>query len=52
MFNTLSRDYEGPACAIHLRNGWSWILSASETPVCTIILESSQALHLFVAESN
>jgi len=52
MFNTLFHGYEGPVFAVRLWDGWSWATSAGETPVCTIILESPQALHRFVAEPN
>ena len=52
IFNALFCGYEGPAFAIRLWDGWRWSSSNSETPVCTMVVESPQSFQSLVAEPN
>lgn len=42
--NSLFKEYEGPAFAIRLWDGWQWHSAASGEEVCTIVLHSPDAL--------
>jgi cyclopropane-fatty-acyl-phospholipid synthase len=50
--NALFQDYEGPAFAIRLWNGWQWSFSTRTEPVCTIVIETPGALEALIAEPN
>jgi cyclopropane-fatty-acyl-phospholipid synthase len=52
IFNTLFQGFEGPAFAIRLWDGWRWSSRGGDRTVCTIVVESPQALHSFIAEPN
>lgn len=52
LFDSLFRDYEGPAFVIRLWDGWRWSSSGSARPLCTIVVESPKAFRAFVAEPN
>ncbi|MGA9060565.1 MAG: cyclopropane-fatty-acyl-phospholipid synthase family protein [Terracidiphilus sp.] len=52
VFSNLFHDYEGPAFAIRLWDGWSWSSAASRKPACTIVLENPKALASLVTEPN
>jgi cyclopropane-fatty-acyl-phospholipid synthase len=52
IFDAFFHDYEGPVFTIRLWNGWSWSSSSAKKPVCTIVVETPQALHSLVSEPN
>lgn len=44
ILGNLFRKYQGPAFAIRLWDGWTWNSSPGESPACTIVIASPQAL--------
>ena len=52
IFRALFRDYEGPAFAIRLWDGWRCSFSKGEAPCFTLVVENSQALHLLLEEPS
>jgi cyclopropane-fatty-acyl-phospholipid synthase len=51
-FGTIFQDYEGPAFAVRLWDGWTWSTPANRRPACTIVLENPKALASLIAEPN
>jgi cyclopropane-fatty-acyl-phospholipid synthase len=51
-FNTLFQNYEGPAFAVRLWDGWSWSSSESRQPAFTIVLEDPRAFAALIAQPN
>jgi cyclopropane-fatty-acyl-phospholipid synthase len=52
VFNSIFQDYEGPAFAIRLWDGWHWSSSVNQAPACTIVLNDPGALTALVAKPN
>ena len=50
--NAVFADYEGPAFAIQLWDGWRWSSSMAARPACTIVLRNPRALKSLIAEPN
>lgn len=52
VLSTLFRDYDGPAFAIRLWDGWRWTSSAVLKPVCTLVLQQPKALATLISKPN
>jgi cyclopropane-fatty-acyl-phospholipid synthase len=52
IFDTLFHEYEGPAFAIRLWDGWNWFSSNSAKPTCTIVMRTPQALQALIAKPS
>jgi cyclopropane-fatty-acyl-phospholipid synthase len=52
LLDALFEGYAGPAFEIRLWDGLRWFSLSGEKPVCTIVIESPQALTALVAEPN
>jgi len=51
-FNLLFQDYDGPAFAVRLWDGWSWSSSPNHRPACTIVAEGPTALASLIARPS
>lgn len=52
VLGTIFQNYDGPAFAIRLWDGWRWSSSANGKPSCTMTLESPQALRSLIADPS
>jgi cyclopropane-fatty-acyl-phospholipid synthase len=52
VLTALFRDYEGPAFAIRMWDGWQWTPMPGAGPACTIAIETPKALAALAAEPN
>jgi AcrR family transcriptional regulator len=52
LLDALFEGYAGPAFEVRLWDGLRWFSLSGEKPVCTIVIESPQALTALVAEPN
>ena len=52
VLTALFQDYEGPAFALRLWDGWQWTPMPGKSPACTISIETPKALTAFVAKPN
>ncbi|MGB6191600.1 MAG: cyclopropane-fatty-acyl-phospholipid synthase family protein [Terracidiphilus sp.] len=52
VFDTVFHGYEGPPFSIRLWDGWQWSSHQHESPVCTIVVNSPDALASLVADPN
>lgn len=50
--DALFREYEGPAFALRLWDGWNWRSPGENPPACTIRIGSAHALHSLLVESS
>lgn len=50
--DTFFERYDGPAFSVRLWDGWSWISPGNDPPVCTIVLNSPDALKLLIAQPS
>ncbi len=52
ILNALFFSYDGPPFEIRLWDGWRWVSSNTERPVCAIVVRNPQALSTLVSEPN
>jgi cyclopropane-fatty-acyl-phospholipid synthase len=52
IFNAVFQGYDGPVFAVRLWDGWQWSSSASEAPVCTVVVNHPGALTSLCARPN
>ncbi|MGH9598705.1 MAG: class I SAM-dependent methyltransferase [Terracidiphilus sp.] len=52
LLGSLFQDYDGPAFALRLWDGWRWTSSPNDLPVCTIVVENPKALADLFAAPN
>ena len=50
--NAIFHDYDGPAFAVRLWDGWTWRSPAGAKPECTIMIATPKALHSLVSSPN
>lgn len=51
-FDSLFKNYEGPAFSIRLWDGWRWVSPGRGNPVCTIVFYSVGALQSLLAKPS
>jgi cyclopropane-fatty-acyl-phospholipid synthase len=52
ILSAVFQGYNGPPFSVRLWDGWQWSSHPSDTPVCTIVVNSPKALSSLVARPN
>lgn len=52
ILNSAFQGYGGPPFSVRLWDGWKWFSSLNDTPVCTVVVNTPEALASLVARPN